>query len=179
MQRTYHLTPTESVSVRQHSPEALVVEAEYAPRGSPPPPHFHPAQDERFEVLSGTLHTVVDGKARTLEAGETLDIPRGAVHRLWNASDDIPARVIWRTLPAGRTLQWYAGLEAVHREGPMGKHGRPGPLALAMLLRQYRDAIRLSQRPRFLVGAGLALLAAFGRLRGRRLPAGDAPIASY
>ncbi|MCP3136278.1 cupin domain-containing protein [Pyxidicoccus xibeiensis] len=179
MQPTYHLTPTESVTVHQHSPEALVVEVEYGSRASPPPPHFHPSQDERFEVLSGTLHTVVDGKARTLQTGDTLDIPRGAVHRLWNASDDTPARVIWRTLPAGRTLEWFAALDAARRDGPRGKDGLPSPLALAVLLRTHRDTIRLSQRPRFLVGAGLAVLATLGRLRGYRVEAGSTSIASY
>ena len=37
--------------------------------GSAPPPHFHPAQDERFEVLEGELSAVVDGAERTLRAG--------------------------------------------------------------------------------------------------------------
>jgi quercetin dioxygenase-like cupin family protein len=166
MARTYRLTPSESVTVRSHSQGELIVEAEYGPRGSPPPPHYHPDQDERFEVLTGVVHAVTDGKEHTLREGDTLDIPRGTVHRLWNPGD-VPARVTWRTAPAGDTLDWFAALDATGREGP----GRPSPLALAALLTRYRGVLRLAQRPRFLVSAALSLLAALGRLRGYRPPA--------
>ena len=47
------LTPHESVTVVGDSPEALEVEVTWGPEGSPPPKHFHPAQDEHFEVLEG------------------------------------------------------------------------------------------------------------------------------
>jgi len=63
---TFQLTPSESVRVVRHEPEALEVEGTWGPGGSPPPKHFHPAQDERFEVLEGTLHTRVEGQEREL-----------------------------------------------------------------------------------------------------------------
>lgn len=169
MPTTYCLTRSEYVTVREHSPDALVVEAEYGPQGSPPPPHFHPAQDEHFEVIVGALRAVVDGKVHTLHAGDVLDIPRGAVHQLWNPGDT-PTHVTWSTRPAGRTREWFAGLDAAHREGHVGKKGIPEPLTLAVLLTAYRDTLRMAQRPRFLVSAVLGLLAAVGRLRGIRPP---------
>ena len=64
MTDTLKLTPTESVTIRSSTPEALEVEAEYGPDGSPPPKHWHPAQDERFRVLEGTLRARVDGIER-------------------------------------------------------------------------------------------------------------------
>jgi quercetin dioxygenase-like cupin family protein len=168
MPTTYCLTRSESVTVREHTPEALVVEAEYAPQGSPPPPHFHPRQDEHFEVTAGTLRAVVDGKPHTLHAGEVLDIPRGAVHQLWNPGDT-PTHVTWHTRPAGRTQEWFMGLDTAHREAQAGRKSAPGLLTIAMLLTAYRDTFRLAQRPRFLVGAVMRGLAALGHLRGRRL----------
>jgi hypothetical protein len=60
---TLKLTPTESVTIRSATPEALEVEAEYGPNGSPPPKHLHPAQDERFRVLEGALRLRVDGSS--------------------------------------------------------------------------------------------------------------------
>src|SRR5689334_22962568 len=96
---TYQLTPSESVTVRSATPEALDVEAVYAAGGSPPPAHLHPAQDERFEVLEGALTVRVDGEERILATGETIDIPRGTPHQMWNPSC-IQARVAWRTAPA-------------------------------------------------------------------------------
>ena len=50
----------------------------------PPPKHFHPAQDEHFEVLSGSIQVRVEDEERPLAAGEEIDIPRGAVHQIWN-----------------------------------------------------------------------------------------------
>ena len=167
MPRTYQLTPSESVTVRAHTQGELIVEAEYGPKGSPPPPHYHPDQDERFEVLTGVVHAVTDGKEHTLRAGDVLDIPRGTVHRLWNPGE-VPARVTWHTMPAGSTLDWFAALDAARRQGSAAGGGRPSPLALAALLTRYRKVIRLAQRPRFLVSAALSLLAAIGRMRGHR-----------
>lgn len=169
MLTTYYLTRSEFVTVREHSPDALVVEVEYAPQGSPPPPHFHPSQDEHFEVIVGALRAVVDGKVHTLHAGDGLDIPRRAVHQLWNPGDT-PTHATWSTRPAGRTRDWFAGLDALHRTSLTGRKGVPGPLAFAMLLTAYRDTLRLARRPRLMVSVVLRLLAALGRLRGHRLP---------
>ncbi|WP_163997738.1 cupin domain-containing protein [Pyxidicoccus caerfyrddinensis] len=174
MPTTYCLTRSEFVTVREHSPDALVVEVEYSPQGSPPPPHFHPSQYERFEVIVGALRAVVDGKVHTLHAGDVLDVPQGAVHQLWNPGDT-PTHATWSTRPAGRTREWFAALDSTQREGRAGRKGIPGPLALAVLLTAYRDTIRLARRPRFLVGAALGALAAVGRLRGHRPPAPPRP----
>jgi quercetin dioxygenase-like cupin family protein len=112
MTDTFHLTPSESVRVLRHEPDAIEVEGTWGPGGSPPPKHFHPAQDERFEVLEGTLTARVDGEERELHAGDVLEIPSGAVHQMWNAAD-VPARATWRTSPAGRTGQWFADIHAL------------------------------------------------------------------
>lgn len=39
------------------------------PEGKPPPSHFHPGQDEHFEVIEGTLTVRVDGDQRELGPG--------------------------------------------------------------------------------------------------------------
>jgi mannose-6-phosphate isomerase-like protein (cupin superfamily) len=92
------------------------------PNGSPPPKHLHPAQDERFRVLEGALRVRVDGAERELGSGEEIEIPRGAVHQMWNPGS-APARVIWETRPAGRTEQWFrelGGLQASGRSAATG-----------------------------------------------------------
>ena len=168
MAERLNLTPSESVSVRSHAPEALEVEGVYGAGGSAPPKHFHPDQDEHFEVLAGTLRTRVNGEERTLGPGDTLDIPRGAVHQMWNPGAET-ARVVWRTSPAGRTLEWFQRLDSLQREGRVGSNGMPGPLAFAAYLTEYRDVIRLSAGPATPVVHGLlAVLAPAGRLRGYR-----------
>ncbi len=35
---------------------------------------------------------------RSLAVGEEIDVPRGAVHQMWNPAKE-PARVVWRTSP--------------------------------------------------------------------------------
>ena len=102
MARTLKITPTESVTVRESGPELLEVEARYGEAGKPPPKHFHPDQDEHFEVLAGRLRVRAGDEDRTLQAGDEIDIPRGTVHQMWNPGPD-QARVRWQTRPAGRT----------------------------------------------------------------------------
>jgi mannose-6-phosphate isomerase-like protein (cupin superfamily) len=163
---TLKLTPTESVTVRSATPEALVVEALYGPGGEPPPRHLHPAQDEHFEVLEGSLTTRVDGVERVLRAGDTLDIPARAVHQMWNPGA-AEARVLWRTSPAGRTLEWFQALDRLQAEGHVSKSGTPTPLPMSVLLTEYRDVFRLAG-PQPVLRAAFAMLAQIGRLRGHR-----------
>jgi quercetin dioxygenase-like cupin family protein len=165
MPTTLNLTRSESVTVVNEAPGALEVEATYGPHGSPPPKHLHPSQAEHFEVLAGSVTTRVGGQERTLAPGDTLDIPAGTPHQMWNAGGE-PARVRWRTAPAGRTLQWFRALDALQREGRVGSNGLPGPLAFAVLLSEYRDVIRLVGPPDPLLRAAFAVLAPIGRLRG-------------
>ena len=124
------------MTVRAADADALEVEALYAPGGAAPPPHLHPAQAEHFEVLEGSMTTRVDDRERVLEAGDTLDIPQGAVHQMWNAGS-VAARVLWRTSPAGRTLKWFEALDAFQRDGDTA--------ALGAAVAEYGDVFQLAQ----------------------------------
>ena len=163
---TYNLTPSESVRVVRHSPEALEVEGTWGPGGSPPPKHFHPDQDEHFEVLEGILTARVGGDERQLGPGDVLEIPRRAVHQMWNAGD-VPARASWRTSPAGRTAQWFADIDGLLRSGRVGSNGMPGPLAFGVYLTEYRDVFRLAG-PQPLLTPLLRGMGVLGRLKGYR-----------
>ena len=167
MAETLRLTPGETVTIRTSSAEVLEVEGRWAPEGKPPPPHFHPAQAERFEVVEGVLTTRVGGEERPLRSGETLEIPRGVKHQMWNAGT-APARAIWQTRPAGRTEQWFRSIDALHRHGRVGRNGMPGPLACGVYLTEYRDVFRLAVGPDALTRPVLAVLGGLGRLRGYR-----------
>ena len=166
MEETLKITPSESVTIRESTPETFEVEGQWGPNGSPPPKHFHPSQDEQFEVLEGRLHMRVDGEERVLGPGETIEIKRGSVHQMWNAEGE-PARARWRTLPRGRTEQWFRAIDGLHRSGRVGKDGMPGRLAFGVLLTEYRDTFRLAG-PDLVLRPALAALGAVGRLRGYR-----------
>ena len=76
----------------------------YGGTGQFPPRHYHPSQDEHFEVLEGTVRTIVDGEERSHEAGEMFDISAGTVHQL---AADPPARLKWEVRPALRTAEFF------------------------------------------------------------------------
>jgi quercetin dioxygenase-like cupin family protein len=168
MSETFDLTPHERVRLLEHSGDALVVEGTWEPGGSPPPKHFHPDQAERFEMTAGVLRARVDGSEHTLRAGDVLEIPRGAVHQMWNEGGE-PAQALWRTAPAGRTLDWFRAVSDLRRSGRVGRDGMPGPLAFGVLLTEFRDVFRLAG-PQPLLGPALRALGAVGRLRGYSVP---------
>jgi mannose-6-phosphate isomerase-like protein (cupin superfamily) len=166
MAETLKLTPSETLTIREDTPAALEVEGRWGPGGSPPPKHFHPSQDEHFEVLEGELHARVDGIEHVLGVGDTLDIPRGAVHQMWNPGE-VEGRAIWRTTPAMRTASWFRAIDGLHRSGRVGSNGMPGPLASGVMLSEYRDVFRLAG-PDLLLRPAFAVLGAIGRARGYR-----------
>jgi mannose-6-phosphate isomerase-like protein (cupin superfamily) len=159
------ITPSESVEIHKSSPELLEVEATYGPDGKAPPAHWHPAQEEHFEVIEGRLRVRTPEGERTLAAGDEIEIPREAVHQMWNPHE-VPAKVRWQTRPAGRTERWFRALDRLHREGRVGRNGMPGPLAFGVMLTEYDDTFRLDAKPQFLVRGLLRGLGAIGRLRG-------------
>ncbi len=52
------------------------------------PVHHHPNCDEVLHVLKGTIRHRVDGEYVTMTAGDTISIPKGAVHNATNIGDD-------------------------------------------------------------------------------------------
>ena len=82
--------------------DLLEVEASY--RGDAPlaQAHYHPSQDEHFEVLEGKIHAVVDGDERWYEEGETFDIPAGTPHQM---AAEGPTRIRRQVRPALRTAE--------------------------------------------------------------------------
>jgi quercetin dioxygenase-like cupin family protein len=79
--------------------------------------HYHPEQEETYEVLGGTLEVFRDGDWHKVPAGESLTVPRGAVHAFRNASQT-PVRFLNVHRPA-LTFQEY--LETLDRLIRVGK----------------------------------------------------------
>ena len=156
-EETLRLSSHEDVRVIRDTPDELELEGTWRPGGSPPPAHVHPSQDEYFEVRSGCLTAVVDGVKRHLGPGDTLQIPPGTPHKMWNAGTEV-ATATWRTRPGGRTLDF---LRTIHRLGGGGTAKAPLP-ALAKAVNKYSDVFRLAIGPKRLqpiANLGLRLLA--------------------
>lgn len=150
------------------SDEALVVESSYEPSGRRAPAHHHPAQHERFTVLSGAVQCTVAGEERTLRKGESIAIAPGVAHDV-RGDADRRGRVRWETRPAMRTadfLETMFGLAQDRRVSP--KTGMPGLLQVALIVREYSPEFRLVKPPRPIQVVLFALLAPLGRARGLR-----------
>jgi quercetin dioxygenase-like cupin family protein len=123
--------------------ELLEMDATY-PAGSPEPPaHFHPQQEERFEILAGQMIVRLDGEERTLATGEVFEVPVGTVHSMWNGGDEV-ARVRWETRPAMGTEVFFRGLAklAGGAESVEGKAGEP--VSGEGFLEEFRNEFRLA-----------------------------------
>jgi len=166
---TLQLTPGETVTIVSSTPDALVVEATYGHSRRPPPMHTHPAQDEHFEVLEGTLSVRYGRERAELAAGETLDIPARVAHQMHNPSET-RARVRWTTTPAGRTEDWFRAIDALVGESAPDE---PSALGFAVLLDEFSDTFRLAVAPYALTVPVVKVIAGAGKLRGHR-PGGSA-----
>jgi quercetin dioxygenase-like cupin family protein len=92
--------------------ELLEMEGTWGGDGGLPPNHFHPSQEEHFEVLEGTLHTVIDGTERFYSEGESFEVHAGTPHQM---AGDGPARAKWEVRPALRTAEFF---ERLNGDGP-------------------------------------------------------------
>ncbi len=116
--------------------ELLEVESVWEQQGPQPPSHFHPSQEEHFEVLEGTLQVEIDGARRTLSEGDRIVVPAGAAHAMWNEGPGT-TRAAWVTQPALRTEQFFErawGLAAGTVDESLG----------ATLLDDFSDEFRLA-----------------------------------
>ncbi len=143
------------------------MEAVYTkPTPSRPPVHYHPRQEERFEVLSGALYVLMDGQERALEAGEVLIVPPGVPHSMWAAQAG--ARVNWQTRPALKTQAFFETVWGLAKDGKVNDKGVPNLPRVALIAQEYEEEFRLASPPwavqRLLFGA----LAPVGRLLGYR-----------
>ena len=122
--------------------ELLEIESSWAGGGTAPPEHYHPHQEEHFEVVEGELRARVAGTEQTVRAGETLDVPAGTPHTMWNLGP-ARARAVWQTRPA---LKSEAFFEMVWGLAQAAKEGRsPDPDEAAAMMREYSDEFRLGR----------------------------------
>jgi mannose-6-phosphate isomerase-like protein (cupin superfamily) len=131
---------------------------EYLAGSQFPPTHFHPSQDEHFEIESGEMLFEIDGEQRAIRAGEAIDIPRRTLHRARNASADQSAVVRWETRPALRSSEFY------DLENRLGAD--MNPIDRAVFAQEYRDVLRLPGA----MGTLVPIVAILARLAGRRPP---------
>ena len=79
--------------------ELLEIELELSADGAVPGAHIHPEQEERFEVIEGTMSFRMGLKKIVAGPGDVVTVPAGKVHAFKNAGDDT-AKVRVQVRPA-------------------------------------------------------------------------------
>jgi quercetin dioxygenase-like cupin family protein len=150
--------------------ELLRMEVIMDPGGFVAGEHVHPNQEERFEILEGSVRMRIDGIEREATTGDVIVVPRGSSHVWWNPTDT-PARVLADLRPALRTQELREVLFAWTKAGKT-RDGMPAnPLRLAVLAREYCHEVQatdgfISRLPRPVRNILLGILATTGRLLG-------------
>lgn len=136
-------------TAKESSGQQLEMISTWEPVSFKPAPHYHPYQDEVFQVLEGELTLLLNGRTWQLCEGDSVHIPANAVHGMWNASaENVVAR--WKVFPALNTehlLETGMGLAA---DGKTGKAGIPDILQVSLLAMKFKKEFRL-RKPSFLL----------------------------
>jgi mannose-6-phosphate isomerase-like protein (cupin superfamily) len=145
--------------------QAVVIETFVQPNGFVAAAHVHPSQEERFEVLRGSVGFKIGRRKIVAGPRSRVTVPAGTPHKFWNAGD-VEAQFVCEVRPA---LQFESLLEtmfALAADGKTNRKGMPNLLRLAVIAHAHFDTVRLPFPPAILQRAGLALGAPAGRLLG-------------
>ncbi len=143
----------------------LEVEVTYKPDSARPPAHYHPSQEEHFEVLNGAISTVINGVERVYQPGEEFTIPPNTPHAMHNSSAE-EGRVLWQVRPALDTESLFETLWSLTSNGKTGSDGVPNLLQIAVLFQAHNREIRLVTPPYPIQRLLFGILAPIGRLAG-------------
>src|SRR5438445_705577 len=125
-------------------------------RGSTAAAHVHPSQEERFQVLRGSVGFRVGRKKIVAGPGQRLTVPAGTPHKFWNAGDET-AHFVCEIRPALQFESLIETMFALAADGKTNRKGMPNPLRLAVIANAHFDTVQLPFPPAFLQRFGLAL----------------------
>jgi quercetin dioxygenase-like cupin family protein len=139
------------------------------PGGHVPAWHVHPAQEERFTVVTGRMRFRMGGRRILAGPGDTVVVPAARAHWFGNAGDDV-AHAWVEVRPALRMEQFLEANEAIGQAGRFFGTGLPRLTDLALVLLEFRREVGIPWLPAFLVNALLAPFAWLARHRRRVHP---------
>jgi quercetin dioxygenase-like cupin family protein len=145
--------------------ELLEMESTFNGETIEPPPHYHPFQAEEFKILEGAIHTNIDGKFRVYKKGESIQLPAGTVHSMWNASDE-KAILNWKVKPAMNTENFIETVAGLAKDGKTNKKGRPGILQVALLTSHFDNVFRLARPSKAIQRIVFGVLTPIAKLAG-------------
>jgi quercetin dioxygenase-like cupin family protein len=146
--------------------EYLEFDVELTPDGAVPGMHVHPNQEERFEILSGSVRFRKGVRKIDAEAGDVVVVEPGRAHKFKNNGEQGAAMRV-RVTPALEMERLLETAVELAQDGRVTKKGMPKPLDLAMFVSEFKDEVRGPGSPGWIQRASLAPLAYIARHRGR------------
>lgn len=147
--------------------ELLEMESTYQPHSKEPKPHYHPFQEEFFQVVSGEVNVRIDGRVIKLNSGEKLHIPRNRVHSMWNASA-FETVVNWKVRPAMDTEYLLETATGLANDGKTNKDGVPSLFQTALLVNKFQNVFRIANPPFWIQRVLFFFLAPLAKILGYR-----------
>jgi mannose-6-phosphate isomerase-like protein (cupin superfamily) len=145
--------------------ELLAIDLELpAGRRVPGGQHIHPKQEERFEVVEGTMRFKLGHKRVVAGPGEVVVVPAGQKHDFANVGDD-DALVRVEVRPALKMEQLFESAVGLAEQGRTMMGGIPRPLDLALFTQEFEDEVQGAFPPRWVQRIALAPLAWLARRR--------------
>lgn len=135
------------------------------------PEHVHHAQEESFQVVSGSLGVRVGGRSLILYPGQSAVGPPGVPHTWWNPSDEEEVCFVAGVRPGLEVETMFETLLGLMRDGKTFGSLPRNPLQIAVLARDIGDMAYLTGLPmpvRKALFAPVVLFAFIGGLLGYR-----------
>ncbi|MEY3368213.1 MAG: hypothetical protein RI973_1368 [Bacteroidota bacterium] len=117
--------------------QRVVMRATIHQKGQLVPNHLHLLQDETFEVVSGKLTVLSEGKSRTFSAGEKVTLPKNMPHNHYNNEGE-PVIYLHTVTPALDFEYLIENLVGLAADGK-GKDGKYG-LVQELVTLKYLDS---------------------------------------
>jgi quercetin dioxygenase-like cupin family protein len=150
---------------RETNGASVVIETYVQPNGFVAAAHVHPSQEERFEVLRGSVGFRVGREKIVAGPGKRLTVPAGTPHKFWNAGDEV-AHFVCEIRPALQFESLIETMFSLAADGKTNRKGMPNPLHLAVIAQAHFDTVRLPFPPAIVQRLGLALGSPVGRVLG-------------
>lgn len=127
--------------------------------------HVHPLQEERFEVVEGTMAFRMRRRRVIARAGEVVVLPPRVPHDFANVGEGT-ALVRVDIRPALKMEQLFETAVALAEDGRTMMKGIPRPLDLALFTREFEQEVQAAFPALWLQRLALAPLGWLARRRG-------------
>jgi mannose-6-phosphate isomerase-like protein (cupin superfamily) len=154
----------------------MEIRVEAGRSGMAGPDHYHPVQEERFELLAGRARFRLDGREWDAEAGETVVVPPRSAHIFGNGGPDELVMISTYTPAPPRIETFFETIFGLAEEGRFYRaSGSPRLLQAVRVMNHCRGYMILTSPPPALQRIAFPPLALLGRLTGAELREADVP----